>query len=68
MVSLSLKLGVSPWVPSVAPSLGDPVFHPIDGCENPLIYLQGTVKASQETAISESCQQNLVGICNRVWV
>ena len=24
--------------------------------------------ASQETAISESCQQNLVGICNRVWV
>ena len=27
-----------------------------------------TGKASQETAISGSCQQNLVGICNSVWV
>jgi hypothetical protein len=48
--------------------IGDPVFHPINDCEHPLLYLPGTSIASQETAISGSCQQNLVGICNSVWV
>jgi hypothetical protein len=42
--------------------IGGPVFHPIDDCEHPLLYLPGTGIASQETAISGSCQQNLVGI------
>jgi hypothetical protein len=42
-------------------SIGGPVFHPIDGCEHPLLYLPGTGKASQETAISGSFQQNLSG-------
>jgi hypothetical protein len=46
--------------------IGGPVFHPIDDCENPLLYLPGTGIASQETAISGSCQQNLAGICNSV--
>jgi hypothetical protein len=45
-----------------------PVFHPIDDCEHPLLYLPGADIASQERAISGSCQQNLSGICNRVWV
>jgi hypothetical protein len=46
-----------------------PVFHPIDDCEHPLLYLPDTGIASQETAISSgSCQQNLAGICNSVWV
>jgi hypothetical protein len=49
-------------------TIGVPVFHPIDDCEHPLLYLQGTGIASQETAISGSCQQNLAGICNSVWV
>jgi hypothetical protein len=44
------------------------VFHSIDDCEHPLLYLPGTGIASQETAISGSCQQNLAGICNSVWV
>jgi hypothetical protein len=44
------------------------VFHPIDDCEHPLLCLPGTGIASQETAISGSCQQNLPGICNSVWV
>jgi hypothetical protein len=44
------------------------VFHLIDDCEHPLLYLPGTGIASQETAISGSCQQNLAGICNSVWV
>jgi hypothetical protein len=47
---------------------GDPVLCPMDGCEHLLLYLSGTGRASQETAISGSCQQNLVGICNSVWV
>jgi hypothetical protein len=48
--------------------IGGPVFHPIDDCEHPLLNLPGTVITSQETAISRSCQQNLSGICNSVWV
>jgi hypothetical protein len=49
-------------------SIGGPVFHPIDDCEHPLLCLLGTDRASQETAISGSCQQNLAGICNSVCV
>jgi hypothetical protein len=37
-------------------SIGGPVFHPIADCEHPLLYLPGTGKASQETAISGSFQ------------
>jgi hypothetical protein len=47
---------------------GGPVFHPIDDCEHPLLYLPGIGIASYETAISGSLQQNLAGICNNVWV
>jgi len=47
---------------------GDLVFGPVDDCEHPLLYLPGTGRASQETAISGSCQQALVGIHNSVWV
>jgi hypothetical protein len=43
--------------------IGVPVFHPINDCEHPLLYLPGTGIASQERAISGSCQQNLSGIC-----
>jgi hypothetical protein len=43
------------------------VSHPIDDCGHPLLYLPGTGIASQEIAISGSCQQNL-GICISVWV
>jgi hypothetical protein len=45
-----------------------PVCHTIDDCEHPLLYLPGTGIASQKIAISGSCQQNLAGICNSVWV
>jgi hypothetical protein len=49
-------------------SIGAPVFHPIDDCEHPLLYLPVTDIASQETAISGSFQHNLTGICNSVCV
>ena len=45
-----------------------PVFHPIDDCEHPLLYLPGTGLASHETAISGSFQQNLAGMCNSVCI
>jgi hypothetical protein len=44
------------------------VFYPIDDCEHPLLFLPGTGIASKEIAISGSCQQNLSGINNSVWV
>jgi hypothetical protein len=47
---------------------GNPVLHPMDDCEYPLLYYSGTGRASQETAVSGSCQQALVGICHNVWV
>jgi hypothetical protein len=46
----------------------DPVLHPMDDCEHPLLYFPGTGKASQETIKSSSCEQNLVGISNSVWI
>jgi hypothetical protein len=49
-------------------SIRGPVFHPLDDCEHPLLYLPGTGTASYETAISGSLQQNLAGKCNSVWV
>jgi hypothetical protein len=49
-------------------SIGGPVFHPIDDYEHPLLYLPGTGKASQETAILGPFQQNLAGICNSVCI
>jgi hypothetical protein len=48
--------------------IGDPMFHPIDDCEHPLLDLLGIGIASQKTAISGSCQENLVGICNNICV
>ena len=44
------------------------MFHLIDDCEHPLLYLLGTGIASYETAVTGSLQQNLFGICNSVWV
>jgi hypothetical protein len=49
-------------------SIGGSVFHLIDDCELPLLYLPDTGIASQEEAISGSFQQNLAGICNSVCV
>ena len=48
--------------------IGGPVFHPIDDCEHPLLYLPGTGIASHKTGISGSFQQNLAGTGNSVCV
>jgi hypothetical protein len=44
------------------------VIHPIDDCEDPLLYFLGTVKASQEMAISGSLQDNLAGVSNSICI
>jgi hypothetical protein len=44
------------------------VFHPINDCQHPFLYLPGTVIASLEIAVSGTFQQNLAGICNSVSV
>jgi hypothetical protein len=49
-------------------SVGDPVLSLVVGCEHLPLYLSGSGRASQETAISGSCQQALLGIHNSVWV
>jgi hypothetical protein len=49
-------------------STGDPVLSPMVGWEHPPLYLSGSGKASQETAILVSCQQALLGIHSSVWV
>jgi hypothetical protein len=47
-------------------SIGVPVLSP--GFEHLTLCLSGSGTASQETAITGSCQQALLGICNSVWV
>ena len=49
-------------------SIEDPVLSPMDGCEILTLYLSGIGRSSQETALSGSCQQAFLGICNSVWV
>ena len=53
---------------SPSSSIGVPVLSPMVGCKHLPLYLSGSGKASQETAITDSCQQPLLGILNSVWV
>jgi hypothetical protein len=65
---IGMQTPLAPWLLSLTPSFRGPVFHPIDDCEYPLLFLSDTGIASQEIAISWSCQLNLAGICNSLWV
>jgi hypothetical protein len=47
-------------------SSGDPVLSPMVSCDHLPLYLSGSCRASQETAVSGYCQQALVGIHNSV--
>ena len=64
---IGLQTPLAPWVLSLLLHW-DLVLSPMDGYEHPTLYLSGTGRVSQETAISGSCQQGLVGIHNTVWV
>jgi hypothetical protein len=56
----------SSFGPFSSSSIEDYVLSPMACSEYPPLYLSGTGRASQETAISGSCQLALVGICNGV--
>jgi hypothetical protein len=56
----------SAWVLSLVPSLGTLFFVQWMAVSIQLLYLSGTGIASQDAAISGSCQQALVGIHNSV--
>ena len=43
--------------------IGELVIRPMDDSEHSLLYMPGTGRLSQETAISGSCQQVLLGVC-----
>jgi hypothetical protein len=59
---------LSSFSPFSNSSIGDPALSAMVGCKHPTLYLSGSGRASQETAISGSCQQALVGIQNSIWV
>ena len=65
---LRLQTPSAPSVPSPTPPLGTPELSPMVGCELPPLYLSGSGRASQETAISGFYQQVLSSIYNSVWV
>jgi hypothetical protein len=65
VLPIGLQFPLAPLVLTVSSSsIGGPVIHPIADCEHPLLCLLGPSIVSQETAISESFQQNLASICN----
>jgi hypothetical protein len=72
MVDIVLPMGLqtpsAPSVFSLNSFIWDPVLSPMVGCQQPRLYLSGSVRASQETALSGSCQEALVDIHNSVWV
>ena len=50
------------------PETASPMLSPMVGCEHLPLYLSDSDRASQETVISGSCQQALLGIHNSVWI
>jgi hypothetical protein len=49
-------------------SIGDPILSPMVGCKHPPLYLSSSGRASQETAISDSCQQAFPSIQKSIWI
>jgi hypothetical protein len=64
---MGLQTHSAPWMLSLAFHWG-PCAPSNVWLSASLLYFSGTGRASQETALSGSCQQALVGICNNVWV
>ena len=62
------KNPLSSFSPFSNSSIWDPMLSSVVDCEHLPLYLSGSGRASQETAISGTCQQALPGIHNRVWV
>jgi hypothetical protein len=68
VITIGLQTPFSPFSPFSNSSIGDPTLSTMVGSEHPPLYLQGSGRASQETAISGSFQHAFFGIHNSVWV
>jgi hypothetical protein len=68
VLSMAFQTPSAPSALSLNSSIGDPVLSPMVAYEHLPLYLSGCGRVSQETAISGSCQQTLLGICDSVWV
>jgi hypothetical protein len=66
--SMGLQTPSAPSVPSPTPPSGTSRLGSMVVCELPPLYLSGSGRASQETAILDSYQQALPSIHNNVWV
>ena len=49
-------------------STGELIVSPIVGCEHQLLYLSHSGRVSQDTAMSGSCQQALLGFHSSIWL
>ena len=56
------------FIPFSNASIREPLLSLMICCKPPHLYLLGSGRASQKTAISVSCQQALLGISDSVWV
>jgi hypothetical protein len=63
---MGLQTPSAPWVLSLVPPMG--TLCSVQWQAESIYHLTGTGRASQETAISGSCHQVLVGIQNGVWI
>jgi hypothetical protein len=68
IVDIVVAIPFSSFSPFSYSSIGVPMLSPMVGCEHPHLFQSGSGRASQETAISGSCQQALLGISNSDWV
>ena len=62
VLPMGMHIPSAPSVLSLAPPLGNPMLSPMVGCDHLPLYLSGSGRASQETAISGSCQHAFLGI------
>jgi hypothetical protein len=68
VLPMGLQTSSALSVLSLTPPLGNPMLSPMVGSKHPPLYLSGSGRASQETAIMGSSQQALLGLSNTVWV
>jgi hypothetical protein len=65
---MGLQTSSAPSLLSLTPPLGTPCSVQWLAAKIHLCICQALSEPSQETAISGSCQQALLGICNGIWV
>jgi hypothetical protein len=68
VLPILLEIPFSSFSPCPNFSIGVPVLSLMFGCLHPYLSSSGCGRASQGAALPGSCQQELFGISNSVWV